>query len=240
MVCERAQRVGVGFTFRHLIILGLYLVILFRVVIPLVEHAGYMHVGPIALASLLLTPPLLALLVACFERPGPIKNWAVTLLLCLFLPVLLLNHDFVVVHDYLVNGKRPTVWATVLMNVVILTSTLPYVSRLVPRRCPSCTQRALVPLLRLFKRDKRTANTRWCASCGGKLWRDREGTWRVERRSTWLDTPVETGTPTTENPPHYLGQDHRDEPSAAGPVQRERKPHLPTRLEEAPTPSGRA
>src|SRR5262245_21937963 len=104
MVRDRSHAVGFRFTFRHFIILGVYFVVLFEVIIPLLGFAGYRRIGPTALWSLLLTPPLLALLVAFFERPGPIKNWAVSLLLCLFFPMLVLNHDVVVVHDYLVSG----------------------------------------------------------------------------------------------------------------------------------------
>ncbi len=139
------------------------------------------------LVALLFSPPLLTVLVTFIERPGPMRNWAVSLLLGLFFPALLLNHDFSVLFAYLESGKRPTLWATLLLNAVILPTSLPYVVRMIPRPCPSCRRRTLVPLLRVFKKDKRTGNTCWCASCGAKHWKDREGNWRVERRKTWLD-----------------------------------------------------
>jgi hypothetical protein len=188
------HNVGFRFTLRHFMILSVHFAVVFKVIIPLLKYAGYTRIGPIVLAAVLLSPPLLALLVAILERPGPLKNWAVSLLLCLFFPLLVLNHDVAVVHDYLVSGRRPTLWATLLINAVILTNTLPYVGRMVPRPCPSCRRRSLVPLLRLFKKDKRTAKTCWCASCGARFWKDREGTWRVERRWTWLDAQAEPAT----------------------------------------------
>jgi hypothetical protein len=187
----QAHNVGFRFTFRHFVILSAYFAILLKVVIPLIKYAGYTRIGPIVLLAVLLSPPLLALLVAIIERPGPLKNWGLTLLLCLFFPMLVLYHDVAVVHNYLVSGRRPTLWATVLINAVILTNTLPYAGRMVPRPCLNCRRRTLVPLLRLFKKDKRTAKTCWCASCGAKFWKDREGTWRPERRKTWLDAPAE-------------------------------------------------
>jgi hypothetical protein len=190
----QAHNVGFRFTLRHLIILSVHCAVLFKVVIPLIKFAGYTRTGSIVLAALLVSPPLMALLVALIERPGPLKNWALSLLLCLFFPLLVLNHDIAVAHDYLVSGRWPTLWATFLINLVILANTLPYAGRMVPRPCPTCRRRTLVPLLRLYKQDKRTAKTCWCASCGGKFWKDREGTWRVERRKTWHDAQAKPST----------------------------------------------
>jgi hypothetical protein len=207
MVSDQTQNGGIRFTLRHLTILGVYGAVLFKVIIPLVKQAGYTRIGPLVLAALVASPPLLALLVAMIERPGPLKNWALSLLICLFFPFLALNHDVVVVRDYIVSGRRPTVWATLLINAVILTSTLPYVRRMVPRPCPKCSRRTLVPLLRLFKKDKRTAKTCWCASCGAMFWKDREGTWRLERRRTWLDQPEQTSPSGRHSP--VLGAAHR-------------------------------
>jgi hypothetical protein len=200
MVPGQSHNAGLRFTLRHFIILSVYGAVLFKVIIPLVRYAGYHRIGPVVIAGLLFTPPLLALLVAFIERPGPLKNWAISLLLCLYFPVLVLNHDIVVVRAYLASGTHPSVWATFLINAVILTGTLPYLGRMVPRPCPTCRRRTLVPLLRLSKTDKRTAKTCWCASCGAKFWKDREGNWRVERRTTWVDEPREPSRPATGAP----------------------------------------
>jgi hypothetical protein len=45
--------------------------------------------------------------------------------------------------------------------------------------------------MRIHKRDRRTAKTCWCASCGAKYWKDQEGNWQLERRMTWIDEPEE-------------------------------------------------
>jgi hypothetical protein len=183
------------FRFRQILILGLYSAVLLKIILPLIRYAGYTRTGPTVFALVLSSPPLLALLVAMIERPGPLKNWAMSLLLCLFFPALVFYHDVAAVHDYLAYGRRPTLWATLLINTVILTNSLPYVARMVPRPCPNCRRRTLVPLLGMFKRDKRTAKTCWCASCGAKFWKDREGEWRPERRKTWLDESAQPSTP---------------------------------------------
>jgi hypothetical protein len=213
---------GFPVTFRHLAILVAYFAILFKVFIPLVENAGKLvqsagiqTTTSIALAVLLISPPLLTLLVVVIERPGPLKNWAVSLLLCLFFPALVLNHDCRVLFAYLESGQRPTLWATLLVNALVLPHTLTFVRKMVPRPCPSCRWRTLVPLLRVFRKDKRTAKTCWCASCGAVFWKDLEGTWRPERRQTWLDESKEP--PPAEKPaaqagrPELLGTPHRSQ-----------------------------
>jgi hypothetical protein len=201
MVRDHSHRPGFRFTFRRLIILLVYFAVLFEVIVPLVEGAGSAKAANKVLPVLLLSPPLLAVLVVFIERAGPLKNWAVSFLLFLFFPALVLNHDFTILHNYLASGKPPTLWATVLVNAVILVNAPMYVRKMVPRRCPGCRRRTLVPLMRIFMKDKRTANTCWCASCGGKYWKDRTGTWRIERRKTWLDKADEPVTPKTEAAP---------------------------------------
>jgi hypothetical protein len=46
----------------------------------------------------------------------------------------------------------------------------------------------MIPLLWLWPPNKRTANTRWCGSCGAQYWREGKGAWQKERRATWVDT----------------------------------------------------
>lgn len=214
MVHDQSHGIGFRFTFRHLIILIVYFAILFRVIIPISQLGGSTSIGRAVLVALLFSPPLLTVLVTFIERPGPLRNWAVSLLLCLFFPALLLNHDVTVLIAYLESGQRPTLWATLLVNAVILPISLPYVARMIPRACPSCGWRTLVPLLRVFKKDKRTAKTCWCASCGAKYWKDQEGNWRLERRTTWLDhttDPLRTSETQTSpgGRPEVPGTPHR-------------------------------
>ncbi len=180
------------FTFRHSLILIVYLVILFRGIIPTVETVAHQSAWDFWVFTLLLSAPLLALLVVVFERTSPVKNWSVSFLLFLFFPALILNHDCIVLVEFVREGKSPTLWATLLLNAMGVGFTLVYASRMVPRPCPGCQRRALIRLMRLFTNEERSANTFWCASCGGKYWKDSTGTWRSERRRTWLDRLQET------------------------------------------------
>ncbi len=154
------------------------------------------------LISVLVSFPLLALLEeVAIDRAGPVKNWSVSFLLYLLYPAFALNHDAVALGDYLVSGKPPAFWTTLLLNATLIPVSILSFVKMVPKPCPGCQKRALIPLMRLFMKDRRTTNTRWCASCGGKFWKDQEGNWRVERRKTWLDEPTEPSTLAVEDRP---------------------------------------
>jgi hypothetical protein len=193
---------GFRITGRYLLILYVYLVILLRVIVPglrALSPAGTWHIG---LATLLVSLPLLASLVVAFDRPGPLKNWAVSFLIFLLYPAIALNHDLAALSDYLARGTRPALWTTLLLNLAIIPPSVFYARRLVPRACPGCRRRTLIPLMRLFKEEERSAKTCWCASCGGKYWKDQEGNWRVERRRTWMDGPQKApAQPLVASPP---------------------------------------
>jgi hypothetical protein len=189
------------------VILAVHLLIIFKVVIPFLARTPFNDSRHALIISLLVSPPLLALLEALIDREGPVKNWTVGFLLCMFQPALALNHDAVVVAEYLASGKPPVLWATLLLNATLIPASVIYLRKMVPRVCPGCQKRTLIPLMRLLMKDGRTTNTCWCASCGGKYWKDREGHWRVERRKTWLDSPKETPAPkvTGAPPPPFAG-----------------------------------
>jgi hypothetical protein len=147
------------------------------------------------------------------DRPGPVKNWAVRFLLFLVYPAFALNHDYVVVVDYVKTGHLPSLWATVLLNAVIVACSVRFLRRMVPKVCPSCHRPTLYLLIRLVTNEPRSSNTFWCASCGAKLWKDKEGSWQHERRQTWLDAtqgrpappdlaPVTDGRLAPAVPPH--------------------------------------
>jgi hypothetical protein len=175
------------FTFRHLLILVAYLVVLFYIVLPALAVAGRHGPRNVLVPVVLITPPLAALLVMIFERAGPLKNWCVLFLNVLFFPAVVLNHDCVALLTYLHRGRPPVLWVTVVLNVAAFAYLLKYSGRILPRRCPGCRRWTLIPLIRLFKQENRSVKTSWCASCGGKFWKDHEGVWRPERRTTWLD-----------------------------------------------------
>ena len=214
MIRDVSQRFRLGLTFRHLVILILYLAILFKGILPLIKLVGITTMGSVALGALVLSPIVLALLVGLIERPGALKNWVLSLLLVLFFPALVLNHDCAVFVAYLETGRRPTLWVTLLVNAVVLINSLPILAKMAPRPCPSCGRRTLVPLLRMLKHDRRTANTCWCSSCSAQHWKDKDGNWRPERRKTWLDEETERSTTTPQQAapgthPEAQGTPHR-------------------------------
>ena len=123
------------------------------------------------------------------------KNWSVSFMLFLFShPALVLNHDCNALIAFVGYGRAPSLWATLVLNAMGVGYALAYTGRMLPRPCPGCRRRTLIPLMRLFKKDERSSNTFWCASCGGKYWKDQQGTWRPERRKTWLDGRQEPST----------------------------------------------
>jgi hypothetical protein len=195
------------------LILIAYLAILLKFVIPIVTIAGHRTGWSAVTPILLISPPLLALLVMIIERPGPLKNWCVSFLNLLFFPALVLNHDVQSLLDYVHRGTAPALLPMLVLNGMVFAYVLVYRGRLVPNRCPACQRRALIPLMRLFKNEKRSSNTCWCASCGGKFWKDKEGAWRPERRKTWIDVaeqPAPTQTPTPAiGRPRVLEPTHR-------------------------------
>lgn len=162
-------------------------------------------------AALLLSPWLLGILIIAFDRPGPLRNWMGPVLLSLFYPGVALWYDVASLAEWVRFGQYPA-WAfAVFLNVVFLGGFTAYIVSMGPRRCPRCSRRALIPLLRLGKQEQRTAKTRWCAACGAQLWRDLEGQWRPERRKTWLDAARERGDvaadpgpPPAPSTPHCL------------------------------------
>ena len=199
---DQPRRLEIRFILRHSLILIGYIAFLFKIVIPALELTGHRGVWNLLMPTLLVSPPLLAFLVVIIGRAGPMKNWCVSFLLFLFYPAVVLNHDRIAVLDYVRDGRPPTVWVTLLLNSMIAIFTLWYVGKMAPRLCPGCHRRRLIPLMQLSKTEDRSSNTCWCASCGGKYWKDREGNWRVERRTTWFDRRKERPTlGRTEAPP---------------------------------------
>ena len=141
---------GLHPTLRHLMILVVYFALVFALAAPL------LRAGEAAQLTLLLplTPPLLALLVLMFDRPGPVKYWLVGLIAS---PTLL---GFVAWLDFLAvamgtHGLDRVFPLLVLLNVLALSSLVLVFKRL-PKRCPECGKRSMLPLAQL----------RWCASCG--------------------------------------------------------------------------
>jgi hypothetical protein len=191
---DTSSQLAAGFALRHLLIVFAYLAVLFKVVVPALRFSGLRAPSSLIMAVVLISPPLLALLALMIERPGALKSWCVIFLNALFFPAVVLNHDFVALLGYLREGRAPVLWVTVVLNLVGLACVSRFAGKLLPRICPRCARRALIPLIRLGKRESRSSNTSWCGSCGGKFWKDRDDRWRLERRQTWLDTLDESAT----------------------------------------------
>ena len=178
-------------TRRHGAILALYLALLSAVLIPFSALVRVIGEANTTFLVALLSPWLLGTLIVVFDRPGPVRNWAGPLLLSLFYPTLALSYDWVIVAQWVRSGSPPDLRVPLVGNVLLLGGFSMYAASMLPRRCPACNHRSLIPLLRLWRKERRTAKTRWCASCGGKYWKDRKGVWQEERRRTWLDTARE-------------------------------------------------
>jgi hypothetical protein len=172
-------------------ILVAYIVIVLRFIIPAHEILGHYSVWDSASLVFMVSPLLLGVLVMIFERPGPLKNWWVSFLNLLFFPALVLNHDVVSLLNYVQHGRAPALLPALLLNGMVLAFVLVFRDRLFLGSCPNCRRWTLIPLMRLFKNEERSSNTCWCAACGSKYWKDREGNWRPERRKTWVDGPEE-------------------------------------------------
>lgn len=182
---------GLRPTRRHGAILALYLALVSIALVPFSALARVTGGTNTPFLVALLLPWLLGVLIVMFDRPGPVRNWAGPLLLSLFYPTLALSYDWAIVVQWARFGNPPDLRITLVGNVLLLGGFSWYVASMLPRRCPACGQRSLIPLLRLGSQERRTSKTRWCASCGGKYWKDREGAWQKERRKTWLDTARE-------------------------------------------------
>jgi hypothetical protein len=150
---------GLRPTLRHLVILVLGAALASSVAFPALRG------GSPLLASFVLplTLPLLSALVLLFDRAGPVKYWLSGLLGLAFLPALILWVDAVALTfggsaAFLMNRGLSTeagVAGLALLNVLGVLTLSRLLGRL-PRRCPACGRRSLLPLGRM----------RWCASCG--------------------------------------------------------------------------
>jgi hypothetical protein len=183
----QVQLLGLKPTRRHGLIFLLYVAIAVVAFVKLLEierRTGLVHALPLAA---LYSPWLLGLLIIGLDRPGPVRNWLGPLVLSLFYPALGLWYVWDAATAWVRFGRPPAWHVVVPITVIVLTGFAAFLVRMYPRGCPKCEERSLIPLTRLIKEEKRSAKTWWCASCGAKLWKDREGQWQKERRKTWLD-----------------------------------------------------
>ena len=143
---------GLRPTLRQLMILVVHSALLFALVTP------FLRGGSILFATIVLplSPPLLAGLILLLDSPGPVKYWLVGLIASPTLAGFVAWLDFLAV-EMGTHGLDRVVPLLVLLNVLGLASLFLVFKRL-PRRCPECGKRSMLPLAQL----------RWCASCGFK------------------------------------------------------------------------
>jgi hypothetical protein len=158
------------------------------VLVPVVSRMGSSGIVNPTLMLLLLTPWVLGMLVLVFDRRGPVKYWAAPLLVSLIAPALIICLNWRVVQTWIVYRTIPGVIPTLVVNFCLIAAFMRFLTRMSPRRCPKCGRWTLIPLRSFRGVEARTANTRWCGSCGAKYWRTDKGEdWKVERRRTWID-----------------------------------------------------
>jgi hypothetical protein len=127
---------------------------------------------------------------------GPLKNWTVRLIVSLSFISIICYTVIILARMAQFLGLSPVICSGPFVALP-MAGYLLFLLHMSPRRCPACARRSLIPLLQLVSHEKRSANTRWCAGCGGKYWKDRSGTWQQERRTTWHDREEAPAAPTS-------------------------------------------
>jgi predicted RNA-binding Zn-ribbon protein involved in translation (DUF1610 family) len=176
-------------TLRRYMIVVAYAAVIFAVNTPLLDMPGRDHTREAHWSVLLLSPWVLGGLVAAFDRPGPLRNWTVVVLLFLFFPALAVGLDLTLALQGWRTGTWLAPWAALVFNLAVVGPTLIFFRRMAPRRCPACGRTTVIPLLRIADQSRRVQRTYACSACGRLFWRDCRGGWQVERRRTWLSRP---------------------------------------------------
>jgi hypothetical protein len=139
---------------------------------------------------ILLLPWAAGIFLLAIGRAGPLKNWAVPWLISFSFPVLVLRYGVHLSRMLSSFGSTSAPAVVAFFFVVPALWYLHFLARMVPNRCPTCGRTSLIPLMKVGKQEERSANTRWCAGCGGKYWRGRHGVWNAEKRITWYDRQI--------------------------------------------------
>jgi hypothetical protein len=146
---------------------------------------------------ILLLPWAAGILLLAIGRAGPLKNWAVPWLISFSFPVIILKYGVHLTRMWSSLGSAPAPAVFTFFFVVPGVWYLRFLVRMSPKRCPGCGRTSLIPLMKVGKQDMRSSNTRWCAGCGGEFWRDRQGVWQLEKRTTWHDRQMRQEEPET-------------------------------------------
>jgi hypothetical protein len=136
---------------------------------------------------ILLLPWAAGMLLLVIGRAGPLKNWAVCWLISFSFPVIILKYGIDLTRMALAFGSASTPVVLTFFFVIPMGWYLRFLARMSPRRCPRCRKASLIPLMQLERQEERSSNTRWCAGCLGKFWKEWQRVWQPERRLTWHD-----------------------------------------------------
>jgi len=148
-------RHGLRPTLRHLMILVLGVALMSSLVAPL-ARPGSSTADWLLILWLPLTPALLSVLILVFDRRGPAKFWLAGLIASLTLPAVVAWADGIA---WWFDAWRTWAAPLAVLNALGL-AILVRLVRWLPRRCPACGLRSLLPL------GRRATGLRWCASCG--------------------------------------------------------------------------
>jgi hypothetical protein len=144
-----------------------------------------------------LFPWATGMLLLAVGRAGPVKNWAVPWLMSFALPVVILKFGIQLIRAWATfgNALAPVLFAFFIAVPILWY--LRFLARMSPVCCPGCGKASSIPLMQIGNQDERSGNTRWCASCGEKHWRDRHGVAKQEKRTTWHDWQIRRGQTAT-------------------------------------------
>jgi len=172
---------GLRPTLRHLMILVLYGAALCAVFTSSFRQMPPTLKGVIELFSfsVFFSPLILWILFRLLDRPGPVRDWIVGVLISLFLPCMAIHFTLTI---FVIRPGRHSMTFMIftLLYVLFLTWYVLHhvVPTLWPSLCPTCGVRSLIPLKdRLRRIPPVPQQTRWCASCGSKYRRQPSGAW---------------------------------------------------------------
>ncbi len=122
--------------------------------------APFLRGGAPLIASIVLplSPPLLSGLILLLDAPGPVKYWLVGLIASPTLACFAAWLDVLAVEmgTHGLDRDFPLLFPLLVLLNILGLSSLILVFKYLPRQCPECGKRSMLPLSQL----------RWCATCG--------------------------------------------------------------------------
>ena len=161
---------------------------------------------------------------------GPVKNWAVRLIVSLSFAATLCYTALILTRMAAFLGISPVLCSGPFIAIPM--AWYLFLIHMSPRLCPVCEKRSLIPLMQLVITEKRSANTRWCAGCGGKYWKNARVSGR--RKSVTRGTTVQKAAregPTEE--PHAIAARYQSRRNGLGGHRGQPRPESGTETDKA-------